>query len=88
MKTTELDPTKNYLFIHHPHGFISLSSIINFATEATGFSMKFPGVHLTPLTLPLSFKMPFIRDLFIFWGAGSVSNKNCDKILSSNYNLI
>jgi 2-acylglycerol O-acyltransferase 2 len=48
VKTAEL-PTKDgqvYLFGYHPHGVLSEGAFINFATNATGFHEKFPGVDI------------------------------------------
>ena len=32
IKTTDLDPSRNYIFGYHPHGIIGLGAWINFAT--------------------------------------------------------
>ena len=44
VKTTELDPTRNYIFCYHPHGAIPDGLAIGFGSEALQFSKKFPGV--------------------------------------------
>ncbi|EFJ49380.1 hypothetical protein VOLCADRAFT_89744 [Volvox carteri f. nagariensis] len=51
IKTVDLDPSGNYLFVVHPHGVIAISSWINFVTEATGFSEKFPGKSIPGIIL-------------------------------------
>ena len=51
VKTSELDPGKNYIFGYHPHGVLCAGAFCNFATEATAFSRIFPGI--TPHLLPL-----------------------------------
>lgn len=51
VKTTELEPSKNYIFGYHPHGVLCTGAFCNFATEATDFSSVFPGI--TPHLLPL-----------------------------------
>lgn len=45
VETAELDPEKTYVFGFHPHGIISMSAFISFATEALNVSKKFPGNH-------------------------------------------
>ncbi|KAJ3285202.1 Diacylglycerol O-acyltransferase 2 [Borealophlyctis nickersoniae] len=65
VKTVDLDPKKTYIFGYHPHGIIALGAWINFATEAEGFSKKFPGVKLRLLTLQSNFNLPIYRDLLI-----------------------
>ena len=42
-KTAELPPDHNYVFGFHPHGIISYSAFVTFATEALDVSKKFPG---------------------------------------------
>ena len=44
VKTTELDPARNYIFCYHPHGAIPDGLAIGFGSEALQFSKKFPGV--------------------------------------------
>lgn len=51
VKTEDLNPSHNYIFGYHPHGIISVGAFINFATEGTGFSQKFPGISPHVLTL-------------------------------------
>ena len=43
-KTAELPPDRNYVFGFHPHGIISYSAFVTFATEALDVSKKFPGM--------------------------------------------
>ena len=43
VKTAELDPSKSYVFGFHPHGIISMSAFIAFATEGLNVSKVFPG---------------------------------------------
>lgn len=68
VKTTALDPKRNYLFCFHPHGVMSAGAFVNFSTEATGFSKKFPG--LTPYLLVLrgQFQFPLHREYFMLSG--------------------
>lgn len=43
VKTAELDPSKGYVFGFHPHGIISMSAFVAFATEGLQVSKMFPG---------------------------------------------
>lgn len=43
VKTAELDPSKGYVFGFHPHGIISMSAFVAFATEGLQVSKVFPG---------------------------------------------
>ena len=49
VKTSELDPQKNYIFGYHPHGMFTEGTSVALNTEACGFSEKFPGIipHLS-----------------------------------------
>ena len=73
VKTSELDPSKKYVFCYHPHGVISVGAFGNFATDATGFSKKFPGIDIRVLTLGLNFYAPWTRELLLSVGMCSVS---------------
>jgi len=44
VKTSELDPQKNYILGYHPHGLLTEGVAMAFCTEACGFSEKFPGI--------------------------------------------
>lgn len=68
IKTTELSPEKNYIMGFHPHGVLVFGAFLNFATEATGFSAKFPGIKAFLCTLKLQFVMPLHRELLLWTG--------------------
>lgn len=50
VKTTELDPSRNYLAGAHPPGILAFGAFTNLCTHSTGFSF-FPVIcsHLTVL---------------------------------------
>ncbi|KAJ3390893.1 Diacylglycerol O-acyltransferase 2 [Lobulomyces angularis] len=83
VKTSELDPRKNYVFGYHPHGIISLGAFTCFGTEARDFSKLFPGINVRVLTLTTNFFMPLFRDLLLNLGFCSVTRRSCENILSS-----
>ena len=68
IKTADLDPERNYIFGAHPHGIKGDSVLVNFGTEATGFSSAFPGLTPHAITLAINFKMPLIRSYFYALG--------------------
>merc|ERR1719347_1039699 len=51
VKTSNLDPDRNYLICCHPHGILCFGASCSFGTESCDFSRKFPGVtpHLTTI---------------------------------------
>jgi len=81
IKTQNLDPTGKYVFAYHPHGVISIGAFGNFATDATGFSRKFPGIDLRLLTLEMNFWCPWIREVLLHMGVCCASKKACNQIL-------
>jgi hypothetical protein len=85
-KTADFDPNKNYIMAVHPHGIMSASAYLNFATEATGWSEKFPGIKSHPLTLASHFRFPLHRDIVMLSGACSVSRESCVHILTKQGN--
>lgn len=84
VKTVELPSDRKYIFGYHPHGIIGMGAIANFATEATDFTEKFPGLNPHLLTLSTNFLIPFYRDLILSLGICSVSIKSCMSILRSS----
>ena len=68
IKTTDLDPDSNYIFGTHPHGVIAFSWFGNFASEATGFSEKFPGIKPHLMTLTVNFFTPIMRAYSLWMG--------------------
>eukprot|EP00516_Mucochytrium_quahogii_P000186 CAMPEP_0203760300 /NCGR_PEP_ID=MMETSP0098-20131031/13625_1 /ASSEMBLY_ACC=CAM_ASM_000208 /TAXON_ID=96639 /ORGANISM=" , Strain NY0313808BC1" /LENGTH=510 /DNA_ID=CAMNT_0050653811 /DNA_START=1985 /DNA_END=3517 /DNA_ORIENTATION=- len=82
IKTSNLNPSGKYVFCYHPHGIISVGAFGNFATDATGFSRKFPGIDLRVLTLEMNFWCPWLRELLLSLGICSASKKSCNQILS------
>ncbi|KAM8778374.1 2-acylglycerol O-acyltransferase 2-like [Rhynchonycteris naso] len=82
VKTTELDPSHNYLFGLHPHGVLVIGAFSNFCTEATGFSRIFPGLCPHLLMLPCWFHLPFFRDYIMCSGLVSSSKASAAHLLS------
>ncbi|KAI8913502.1 diacylglycerol acyltransferase [Gorgonomyces haynaldii] len=82
VKTAELDPSKNYVFVYHPHGIISLGAWTNFATEANHFSSLFKGIFLRLVTLETNFNFPFSREILLSLGICSVSRRSLDNIIT------
>ena len=65
VKTAELDPSKGYVFGFHPHGIISASAFVAFATEGLDVAKVFPGVQSVNDLTPRSFKKGFISLLML-----------------------
>ncbi|KAK3583647.1 hypothetical protein CHS0354_021384 [Potamilus streckersoni] len=82
VKTADLDPKRNYILGIHPHGIFSCSAFLNFSTEATGWSKKFPGTTPHLLVLAGHFKFPIYRDYFMLSGVAEVTKDSMDYLLS------
>ena len=67
-RTKILDLNKNYIIGVHPHGMICCGTLINFGSDATGFSEKYPGIKCHLLTLNLNLRWPILRELNLLFG--------------------
>ncbi|KAF2967215.1 hypothetical protein GQX73_g6376 [Xylaria multiplex] len=81
-KTHDLPETRKYIFGYHPHGIISHGAWAAFATDALGFSEKFPGITNSLLTLDSNFRIPFYREYILSMGVRSVSKESIVNILN------
>ncbi|XP_038675062.1 2-acylglycerol O-acyltransferase 2 [Scyliorhinus canicula] len=82
VKTTDIDPKKNYIFGFHPHGILVAGAFGNFCTEMTGFREKFPGLKQHLLMLPLWFRVPFFRDYIMSAGLVPSARESAKYLLS------
>lgn len=76
VKTTELDPNKNYLFTCFPHGIVCSGACGAFATNALNFSKVFPGMTSHMITLGSHFKVPFFREFILSMGSCASSQES------------
>lgn len=83
VKTVDLDSSKNYIFGIFPHGVMSLSAMINFASEANGFSLKFPGITPHLCTLNMNFYPPLNREFIMSLGLIPASRESLTYILTN-----
>lgn len=58
-----------------------MGAFCNFATEATGFAEKYPGIDLRVLTLKINFRIPFYSIFLSFLGLCDASRESCNYIL-------
>lgn len=83
VKTADLDSKKNYIMGISPHGVMCFSAFINFGTEATGFSNKFPGLSPHLITLNGQFYSPLMREFFMMCGSCGASRDSLLHILNN-----
>lgn len=74
VKTTDLDPTKSYLFCSFPHGILSTGVFGAFGTEHLNCKKMFPGLDFRVVILEQHFKIPFFRE-YAYMGAGISSSQ-------------
>jgi Diacylglycerol acyltransferase len=80
--TVPLDPTQSYVFAAYPHGISAVSGWLSFATEATGFSARFPGLRPYCCTLTSNFRVPFLREYCLRYGLRSCAARAVLKLLA------
>lgn len=83
LKTSDLDPSNNYIFCCHPHGIFSIGHFATFGTEGTGFSEKYPGITPHLMTLDVNLKAPLLRDYIMAAGVCASSKESCLHCLNS-----
>lgn len=81
-RTAPLDPDGRYIFGYHPHGIIGFGAISCFATEAHDFTKLFPGIDVYLVTLPINFRIPFLREIYLALGLLDASKETFKTILS------
>ncbi|XP_039428745.1 2-acylglycerol O-acyltransferase 2-A-like isoform X2 [Culex pipiens pallens] len=85
-KTVDLPADRNYIFAAFPHGVLSTSTFLNYATDTTGFYRLFPGIRSKPCTLNFHFVIPFFREILLNWGLGSCASASVKHMLTASNN--
>jgi len=82
IKTTDLDPGKNYIFGSHPHGVLSSGVFGTMATEGTNISQVYPGLKFYAHTLAINFWLPFNREWVLGLGGVEASKKSITHLMT------
>ncbi|EQC39510.1 hypothetical protein SDRG_02949 [Saprolegnia diclina VS20] len=77
----ELDATKNYFFIAHPHGIIGISIWMAFGGDSIHFSRKNKDLDIALATVGLNFRVPLWKDLLLALGFVDASYKSLSNVL-------
>jgi 1-acyl-sn-glycerol-3-phosphate acyltransferase len=80
---------KQYVFAIHPHGIHCLG-LAAFQTRGSTFHQRFPGLHgpkLCGLAATVIFKIPVVRELFLFWGYIDASRTVASQALGKGQSL-
>ncbi|KER23893.1 hypothetical protein T265_08312 [Opisthorchis viverrini] len=78
-----LSTKRNYMVGYHPHGVFSTGAFVNFMTEATGFSLAFPGLTPWLAVLKAHFKSPFYRDYLMALGIIAATKRGLRYLLDA-----
>ncbi|ODV61697.1 diacylglycerol O-acyltransferase [Ascoidea rubescens DSM 1968] len=76
-----------YIFGYHPHGCVSMGVFGGIATEGANWSILFPGIPISTLTLTAQFKLPYYRDYLMALGVSSVKKQNIQEVLKRNMSI-
>lgn len=68
IKTTELDPSQNYMFCSVPHGMLVTGATGALGTNGADCDKLFPGLDFHIMTLKQFFMAPFFREYLFFFG--------------------
>lgn len=61
IKEKDLDSTKQYIFVYHPHGIIGVGVCVALATNGTEFEKHFPGVSFSNAIIQCKYRMELPR---------------------------
>ena len=82
-KTTDLDPSKSYLFCSFPHGILSTGAFGSFGSDLLGCRKLFPGLDFRVVVLDQHFRIPLFREYAYFNGTVSSSAESLNYVLST-----
>ncbi|XP_017888695.1 2-acylglycerol O-acyltransferase 2-A-like [Ceratina calcarata] len=83
VKTVDLDPNRNYLFVNFPHGILCVGMFGAFGTDYSGQRDLFPGLEIRAVTLDSQFKVPLFREYAYIIGGVSSNAESIRYQLSS-----
>lgn len=85
IRTSILDPAKQFVFAFSPHGLIILSRLSMYGNL---FETLFPGIECRVLGASGVFKFPGSREFSLWLGAVDASPKVANKVLEAGYSCI
>ncbi|XP_033329797.2 2-acylglycerol O-acyltransferase 2-A [Megalopta genalis] len=83
VKTTDLDPEKNYLFCSFPHGILSTGIFGAFGSDILGCKQLFPGLDVRVVVLDQHFQIPLFREYVSATGGVSSTAKSLNYLAST-----
>ena len=76
-------PTKPYLIITHPHGIISISSLLHFILSDDAF----PELDYRFVTISFNFLVPIVRDILMLLGVADARYETINGLLARNISV-
>jgi hypothetical protein len=87
-KTVDLDPSRSYIFLYHPHGVISMGANTALSTNGCDFDKAFPGVKRHGVTLNVTFWAPLFREWMLLLGLISANKSTLVSTLESGRSIV
>lgn len=88
VKTTDLPPSRPYVFGVHPHGILPFGCMVALGYEhPNGFSALFPGINFRVLAATFAFYIPIYRDILLWGGVVDAARYSAHKILEAGMSL-
>lgn len=82
IKTSDLDPSHNYIFGYHPHGVFVAGAFGNFCTNYSNFKELFPSFTAYLHVFSIWFRCPLSREYLMCFGILPASKKSISYVLS------
>lgn len=88
VKTAELDPSNVYVLAVHPHGTLALNRAIFCFNKQDRWNKQFPGIETRDLVASSAFKIPFIRDLWLWTSCVDASKPVAANVLRHHLSVL
>ena len=87
-KTVDLDASKPYIFLYHPHGVIGMGANTALNTNACNFHKVFPGIRRWAVTLNATFYAPIFREWLLISGFISANKSTLTSKLQKHESIV
>jgi hypothetical protein len=87
-KTADLDPKQVYVFAVHPHGTLALNRAVFCFNKKDRWNHHFPGIETRDLTASTAFKVPLIRDIWLWTSCVDASKPVAVGVLRSGRSVL
>ncbi|KXN66471.1 diacylglycerol acyltransferase [Conidiobolus coronatus NRRL 28638] len=88
IKTSDILPTKNYIFAYHPHGIVPYGMFSAMNSNCCGFDELYPGIKLNLKVGAVNLGLPLLKEIGLYFGVQLVSKKSIKKTLAKEGNSV